>query len=281
MKILCNDLEAIKSEYMQDFEKAALFCMEHEGIDPENVEISLNFLSKEEIHRLNMIYRHVDRPTDVLSFPLIEDFNEIDEEKEEMLLGDVVICVEKAEEQAKEYGHSIRRELVYLFVHSVLHLLGYDHMEEDEKAEMREVEEEVMSRIDIKREDMSEDMLYKKAAEASEKAYAPFSGFKVGAALMTADGKIYTGVNIENSSFGATICAERTAFVKAISEGERDFSAIAVYAEGAESVPCGICRQFMYEFAPDIKVITGIDSEHLNVRTLKELLPDGFKLERR
>ena len=121
--------------------------------------------------------------------------------------------------------------------------------------------------------------LYEKAAEVSENAYAPFSNFHVGAALLTSAGELYTGVNIENSSFGATICAERTAFVKAISEGERQFDAIAVYAKGAESIPCGICRQFMFEFAPDITVITGEDAEHLNIRTLGELLPVGFRLE--
>ncbi len=123
--------------------------------------------------------------------------------------------------------------------------------------------------------------LYAKALEARENAYAPFSGFKVGAALLTEDGKIYTGVNIENSSYGATICAERTAFVKAISEGKRDFKALAVTAGSEqEALPCGICRQFMYEFSPRLEVITGTDIEALNVRTLEELLPGGFRLEK-
>ena len=121
--------------------------------------------------------------------------------------------------------------------------------------------------------------LYETAERISDNAYAPYSGFKVGAALLAGNGRIYTGVNIENSSFGATICAERTAFVKAISEGERVFTAIAIYAEGAESIPCGICRQFMYEFAPDITIITGKSRDALNIRTLSELLPVAFKLE--
>ena len=121
--------------------------------------------------------------------------------------------------------------------------------------------------------------LYEKALEARKNAYVPFSGFKVGAALLTEDGSVYTGVNVENSSYGATICAERTAFVKAISEGQRKFRAIAVTAgEEQESLPCGICRQFMYEFAPDMEIITGTDIEKLNVRTLEQLLPDGFRL---
>lgn len=121
--------------------------------------------------------------------------------------------------------------------------------------------------------------LYMKALEVRENAYTPFSNFNVGAALLTEDGSVYTGVNIENSSFGATICAERTAFVKAISEGHRSFKAIAVSAGcQQEALPCGICRQFMYEFAPDLEVITGTDIDALNVRSLQELLPLGFRL---
>lgn len=126
--------------------------------------------------------------------------------------------------------------------------------------------------------------LFEMAVKASDNAYAPFSHFHVGAALLASSGRAYTGVNVENSSFGATICAERTAFVKAISEGERDFTAIAIaakIADGkiAESLPCGICRQFMYEFSPDIFIITGTDREKLNVRKLSDLLPLGFALE--
>ena len=116
------------------------------------------------------------------------------------------------------------------------------------------------------------------AVEASENAYAPFSDFHVGAALLTKDGTVFTGVNIENSSFGATICAERTAMVKAISEGAREFESIAIAGNGSTSWPGGICRQFMYEFCPDVRVISGEDEDHLQVYTLKELLPEGFKL---
>ncbi|MBR2620260.1 MAG: cytidine deaminase [Firmicutes bacterium] len=126
-----------------------------------------------------------------------------------------------------------------------------------------------------------EKMLYAEALKARENAYAPFSGFQVGAALLTEDGQVYTGVNIENSSYGATICAERTAFVKAISEGHRKFKALAVTAgDEQEALPCGICRQFMYEFSPELEIITGTDEEHLNIRTLEELLPLGFRLEK-
>lgn len=120
--------------------------------------------------------------------------------------------------------------------------------------------------------------LYDIAKEAALNAYAPFSNFKVGAALLDDSGRIFTGVNIENSSYGATICAERTAFVKAISEGYRNFMAIAVSSEPEEAIPCGICRQFMYEFVPNLIVVTGKNRDELNIRTLEELLPQGFKL---
>ena len=125
---------------------------------------------------------------------------------------------------------------------------------------------------------VTNEKLYEIAEEARSNAYAPFSKFHVGAALLTADGKVYTGVNIENSSYGATICAERTAFAKAISEGERKFLKIAISAGDVESTPCGICRQFMYEFAPEIEVITKADGA-LRIRKLCQLLPDGFVLD--
>ena len=121
--------------------------------------------------------------------------------------------------------------------------------------------------------------LYEKACDMLPGAYAPFSKFKVGAALLSKSGEVFTGVNVENSSFGATICAERTAFVKAISEGEREFEAIAVVSSEGEAWPCGICRQFMKEFCDDdFKIITGDDEDSLSVYTMDEILPEGFRL---
>ncbi|HML36698.1 MAG TPA: cytidine deaminase [Bacillota bacterium] len=120
--------------------------------------------------------------------------------------------------------------------------------------------------------------LYRTAQQVVQYAYAPYSRFKVGAALLTKSGEVFTGVNVENSSFGATICAERTAFVKAVSEGFREFDAIAVVSSDGEAYPCGICRQFMFEFGDELKVITGEDEDHLHIKEIKELLPDGFRL---
>ncbi|MBQ2270562.1 MAG: cytidine deaminase [Firmicutes bacterium] len=121
--------------------------------------------------------------------------------------------------------------------------------------------------------------LYETAKDAAKNAFAPFSNFHVGAALLASDGRIFTGCNVENSSYGATICAERTALVKAVSEGSRDFIAIAVVSQDGEAWPCGICRQVLYEFSPEMLVITGND-EHLDVVKLNELLPHGFRLDR-
>ena len=126
--------------------------------------------------------------------------------------------------------------------------------------------------------DISNEKLYAIAEGARANAYVPFSRFCVGAALLTDEGEIYTGVNIENSSYGATICAERVAFVKAISEGKRAFRKIAISAGDTESVPCGICRQFMYEFSPEIEIITKADGM-LKSRPLSDLLPEGFVLK--
>lgn len=120
--------------------------------------------------------------------------------------------------------------------------------------------------------------LFRTAQQAVRNAYAPYSRFKVGAALLTTSGEVFTGVNVENSSFGATICAERTACVKAVSEGYREFEAIAVAASDGEAYPCGICRQFMFEFGGDLKVVTGEDEDHLHITEIKDLLPEGFRL---
>ena len=120
--------------------------------------------------------------------------------------------------------------------------------------------------------------LFKIAKEMMDHAYAPFFGYHVGAALLGSDGKVYTGVNVENSSYGGTICAERTACVKAVSEGCREFTALAIATKDGKGFPCGICRQFLYEFAPDLVIILGEDEEHLTTYTLRELLPEGFRL---
>lgn len=128
-------------------------------------------------------------------------------------------------------------------------------------------------------DELSVAALLKAATEARERAYAPYSGFKVGAALLTESGQVITGCNVENASFGATICAERGAVAHAISLGERRFSAIAVIADFPEPVmPCGICRQVLAEFAPDMPVIMANVKGDRRTMTVQELLPGVFRL---
>lgn len=121
--------------------------------------------------------------------------------------------------------------------------------------------------------------LFRKAKEKLKMAYVPYSNFPVSAMLVTKEGKEYSGVNIENASYPAGICAERTAMSKAVSEGERDFDRIVIATARASGWPCGVCRQFMYEFAPDLKVVAGEDENSLEAYSLSDLLVKGFRLE--
>ncbi len=122
------------------------------------------------------------------------------------------------------------------------------------------------------------------ALEAREKSYSPYSGFAVGAALLCKNGKVYTGCNIENSAFSPTVCAERTAFFKAVSEGEKEFIKIAVVGDKAENKfpenycpPCGVCRQVMKEFcSDDFEIIMAKSADDYIVMNLNEILPAGF-----
>lgn len=125
---------------------------------------------------------------------------------------------------------------------------------------------------------MTDQALVDLAKQAMENAYAPYSKFRVGAALLAADGRVFLGCNVENASYGATICAERTAVCKAVSEGVRAFEKIAIVASSGEyAAPCGICRQVLYEFMPEGTVILDSDAEGIAVFPLKELLPMGFR----
>ena len=124
---------------------------------------------------------------------------------------------------------------------------------------------------------MDEKELIRRAVEARERAYAPYSKFAVGAALLAADGRIFTGCNVENASYGLTVCAERVAVFKAVSEGAREFKAIAIACGKKPCTPCGACRQVLYEFAPDILVImTDAEGKEVKKAYLRELLPIGF-----
>ena len=122
--------------------------------------------------------------------------------------------------------------------------------------------------------------LLNKAKETMNNAYAPYSHFKVGAAILTEEGLVYTGCNVENASYGATICAERTAAVKAVSEGYIKFSKVAIVSsEGTYTYPCGVCRQFLSEFmTKDSVIIVEDEKEGIKEMPFNELLPLSFSL---
>ena len=122
---------------------------------------------------------------------------------------------------------------------------------------------------------MTDEKLLEMAVEMLNYSYVPYSHYPVGAALLGRDGKVYTGCNVENAAYGNTLCAERTALCKAVSEGVQKFTAIAIAAKGSAPFPCGACRQSLYEFAPDLRVLVTWDG-HVREAVLRDLLPEGF-----
>jgi len=122
---------------------------------------------------------------------------------------------------------------------------------------------------------MEDRELVQSAQAARKNAYAPYSHYDVGAALLTTSGQVFTGCNVENAVYPMTLCAERAAIVKAVSEGQREFVAIAIATRNGGS-PCGACRQVMREFAPHLRVLLADDAGHIRQLTLDQLLPDSF-----
>ena len=263
------------------------------------VGVFVQIVDDEAIRAVNREQRGKDAATDVLSFPTVgypagrtaKDCarllrREYDPDAGVCALGDVVISMDHVRAQAKEYGHSERREAGYLLTHGLFHLMGYDHIEAADKPVMRAMEEKALASIGLTRENeaqtdgkgeepMTDERLLEMARQARKNAYVPYSGYAVGAALLGEDGTVYTGCNVENAAYGNTLCAERTALCKAVSEGARRFTAIAIASEGSAPYPCGACRQSLYEFAPNLRVLVTWDG---NVREamLRDLLPEGF-----
>lgn len=155
------DIEYLNVESNEKYEeiisKVLNKCFEEENLPPNKLSVSITLTDLKNIRNLNCKHRNIDKETDVLSFPMFEK-EEIDKKvakndfQTEDILGDMVICIPKVEEQAKEYGHSFERELSYMVVHSFYHLMGYDHMEEEPKKEMRQKEEYILKQLGITRE---------------------------------------------------------------------------------------------------------------------------------
>jgi cytidine deaminase len=124
---------------------------------------------------------------------------------------------------------------------------------------------------------MTDDELLTLARRAQANAHAPYSGFPVGAALLTTDGRVFTGVNVENASVGLSVCAERNAIAKAVAEGARDFSRMAIVTNAPEpTMPCGVCRQVIWEFSHDLPIVVEAEGGARVVTTIEELFPKPF-----
>lgn len=152
MKLIINNETNEDINIKNDLEKVIREVLTVEKVDQEKCEISLSFVDEEKIRQLNKDFRSIDSVTDVLSFPIEDFFNEDREnilEKPYLMLGDVVICLDVARKQADDLGHSFEREVMYLTCHSILHLLGYDHIEDDDKKIMRAREKEVMKNLGV------------------------------------------------------------------------------------------------------------------------------------
>lgn len=155
-EIIYQDIEE-KKEYEEMVKKVLTQCFKEEKLENAKLCITITLTTPENIQKINKEYRNIDKATDVLSFPMFEK-DELDEKiqrnafEHEDILGDIIISVEKVEEQAKEYEHSFERELSYMLVHGFYHLMGYDHIEEEDKLIMRPKEEKILTDLKINRE---------------------------------------------------------------------------------------------------------------------------------
>lgn len=289
MQIEWNILSVLGNDILSRMEEAAGQCLAAEKVGIP-CAISVCLCDDAFIRDINRRYRNIDSATDVLSFPTVsyppgrtagfcESLlrHEYDADTGACFLGDLFISTEHVSSQAREYGHSQMREAVYLLVHGICHLMGYDHIEAYDKEKMRNMEEKILSSVNVRRgqeEETDDEKLLSLAREAMKRSYSPYSSYPVGAALRCTDGRVFLGCNIENASFSLTNCAERTAVFKAVSEGACSFDTIAIAAK-TKAWPCGACRQVLNEFAPGIRVLVTWD-DHVEVKLLSELLPEGF-----
>lgn len=243
-------------------------------------EVSLSLVGKKEQRELNKTYRNIDRETDVLTFA----YEETDQEELPITdLGSITICPEVARKQAKSFRHPYERELAFLFIHGLLHIFGYDHQTPRESERMFSLQNEILNSLPY---DFVTDqkLLLKELLKAQERAIVPYSHFRVGAVVVTRDGKYIPGFNIENSSYPATCCAERVALYSAYSQGYTKEEIVALGCiTDSKSVGtcCGVCRQVMSELmnlhAP-VYIYSG-DTKKKLFTTVEGLLPYPFTKE--
>ncbi len=230
-------------------------------------KLSIAFVEREEARKIKKDFFHQDCDTDVISF--FYGKNEPDD-----IWGEIIISPEKAIEQAQEFSMSFDQEMKLLLIHGLLHLFGYNDIEPSERTQMEKRQGELLDAFLLveKRES-----LVRSAQIGQHHAYAPYSRFAVGAAIETCDGKVISGGNIENASYGLSICAERVTLFKAISMGYAGFVRMAIISSDEDyCLPCGACRQVLHEFASHLEIVAARHNGDYRVFTLYDLFPYPF-----
>lgn len=262
------------NSYEETFFKLAQKVFSHLNVN-DNYLIDVAIVDNKSIQEINRDYRNKDCPTDVISFAFLDDKKEIFNTDCPNSLGQIIISYERANEQASAYKHTLMREMSFLFVHGLLHLLGYDHMKKCDELIMFSIQNEILGGFRMEKEE-----LVAKAIEARELAYVPYSHFKVGAVILTKDGRLFLGANIENSSYPCCMCAERNAIFNAYLHGVKkdDIAALALSADtDGPCSPCGACRQVLSELMPsNAPIFMSNLKGTIKETTIKELLPYAF-----
>lgn len=277
------DFTSIKKEY-EVYENDYLGLLEQTLVTLKlkcSPIVSVSLIDDNAIHEINREYRHIDRPTDVISFAFLDNDpnrEKLLKSKSEVVLGDIYISIDRAAAQSKEYGHSERRELLFLFIHGLLHLLGYDHMTLEDEHIMFPLQEKILKSYEERK--MKKEELIKKAMEARKLSHSPYSKFAVGAAILCKDGQVFLGSNVENASYPLSMCAERNALYNALMHGEKkeDFEMFALVADTDEPCsPCGACRQVISELYPaNAPIYMANLKGKVKETNAKELLPFAF-----
>lgn len=272
-----DEMQLSSQSYEKPFQKIIQKTLDVLHIE-DDVELSCIIVDDAKIHEINRDYRHIDRSTDVISFAL-EDNEQFYVEGMPRTLGDIFISYEHACRQAQEYGHSLEREMCFLMTHGLLHLLGYDHMSEEEEKEMTALQKKILDELGMERVTIDYQKLVDEAFVAAKQAYVPYSHFPVGACLLLKNGQLIHGTNIENAAYGSTMCAERNAVYQAYCQGYRkeDIEALAIVGDCSPLIsPCGACRQVLAELLEKQTPIILGDKDHYEVTCIEELLPRAF-----
>ena len=267
------------TEYIKDVCEIVIF--EKGGSRSYDIDVFLT--DDDNIREVNQKNRRIDKATDVLSFPNFDgEPSEIDRSFEtgNYYLGEILISLETAKVQAENLNQSLERECVFLTLHGMLHLFGFDHIDIDEENKMLEAQRALMEKIEnivlVDEDELT--LLIETSREVLVNSYAPYSNFNVASCIMTYENEIYTGVNIEVSSFSASICAERVSIFKALSEGEKNIKLMVISSSQEDFVyPCGICLQVMSDFfKPWTKIVITNREEDYIVYRIGDLLPKPF-----